>query len=219
MTRKQFWASIVVWSVLLHGTVRALEWKTKVFEVTTAPFQSIVDAAFEFRNTSHQTVAILAVDSTCDCVIATRERDYYGPGETGRINTRFTIGDRVGLYERAISVQTDDDPAHPVRLILRVTVPELIDIAPRLIYWHTGEAVAEKTLDVNVSSAVTLSLDGVQSMTQSFAVRLETIAPGRNYRLHITPHSTAQPASDALRIHGTARDGRAVVFSAYAYVK
>lgn len=197
----------------------ALEWKSKVFEATTAPFQSTVEAVFEFKNRTGRPVTILAVETTCDCVAATGEHQTYQPGETGRIQATFTVGDRVGLYERSISVKADDDPQAPVRLLLRVNVPDLIDITPRMAYWRTGEAAEEKILEIKINGPIDLHLDGVYSITQTFDARLENIVAGKHYRLRLKPRSTTQPASDALRIHGATTDGRALVFSAYAYVK
>lgn len=196
----------------------ALEWKVQTLTFTTAPFQSTQDATFEFTNTSRQPVTILEVESNCDCLDASADRQVYAPGATGVIKTSFTVGDRLGLYERRIKVVTDESP-EPVRLLVRIEVPELVTLTPRSVAWQLNEPATEKAIDLEVSAGVKINFTRVQPTSGDFAARLETIAAGRRYRVYLKPPTTGQPANAAFRLFGQAISGQDVIVSAYGNVR
>lgn len=196
----------------------ALEWKNPTLEFTATPFQSSLPAAFQYTNTGAKPVRILAVESNCDCLDAMADRAVVAPGESGAIRTTFTIGDRLGLYERMIKVTTDDSPK-PVRLLLRVEVPELAALAPPSVAWNINEPAAEKTVDLTVAPGLLIDFTAVQPTNGDFVARLETVEPGRIYRIHLKPANTTQPANSAFRLRGRASSGQEVVVSAYGNVR
>lgn len=196
----------------------ALEWKSRTLSFTTAPFQATQEAVFMFTNTGSKPVRILDVGSNCDCLAAAADRQVYAPGENGVINSNFTVGDRLGLYERRIRIVTDENP-EPVHLLVRIEVPELVTLAPRSVAWTLNEAVAEKTVELEVIPGVRVEFTRVQPTSRDFAARLEIIEAGRSYRVHLKPPSTAQPANAAFRIFGRAATGQDIVVSAYGNVR
>jgi hypothetical protein len=197
---------------------RALDWKTQTLEFTTAPFQITQAAEFRFTNTGSRPVTILTVESNCDCLDAAADRPVYAPGESGVIKSIFTVGDRLGLYERRIKVVTDETP-EPVRLLVRIEVPELVTLTPRSVTWELNEAAAEKVVDLAVIPCVHVTFSRVQPTSGDFAARLETIEPGRRYRVYLQPPATTQPANAAIRIFGRAVSGQDVIVSAYGNVR
>lgn len=202
----------------LAGPGAALEWKTQTLAFTAAPFQTTQEAIFEFTNTSAKPVRISEVESNCDCLDAAADGHIYPPGASGVIKTTFTIGDRLGLYERRIKVLTDES-AEPVRLLVRIEVPELVILTPRSVAWKLHEAAAEKTVELEVTPGVQIEFDRVLPTSGNFGARLETIEAGRRYRVLLKPPTTAQPANAAFRIFGKASSGREVVVSAYGNVR
>lgn len=196
----------------------ALEWKKQTLTFATAPFQATQEATFEFTNTGTKPVTILDVESNCDCLDAAADKRVYAPGATGVIRTNFTVGDRLGLYERRIKVLTDESP-EPVRLLVRIEVPELVTLAPHSVAWKLNEDAAEKTVELTVIPAVKINFTQVLPTSGDFAARLETIEAGRRYRVHLKPPATAQPANAAFRIFGRAESGQDVIVSAYGNVR
>jgi hypothetical protein len=196
----------------------ALEWKTQTLTFTTAPFQVTQEAVFPFTNTGTKPVRILDVESNCDCLNAAADRPVYAPGESGVIKTNFTVGDRLGLYERRIKIVTDESP-EPVRLLVRIEVPELVTLTPRSVAWQLNEAAAEKAVELAVIPGVKIEFTRVQPTSGDFDARLETIEAGRRYRVHLRPPATAQPANAAFRIFGRAASGQDIVVSAYGNVR
>lgn len=196
----------------------ALEWKAQTLTFTTAPFQTTQEATFVFTNTGAKPVKILEVESNCDCLDAAADRQIYPPGATGSIKTTFTIGDRLGLYERRIKVVTDESP-EPVRLLVRIEVPEIVALTPRSVAWKLNEAPIEKSVEVEVIPGVKINFTRVLPTSGDFAARLETIEAGRRYRVHLKPPATAQPANAAFRVFGQAPSGQEIVVSAYGNVR
>jgi len=201
-------------SVLL----RALDWQTTTAALELKPFQGKAELEFAFVNRSDRPVRIVDLRTSCDCLVATADRDVYPPGTAGRLRAEFTVGDRFGLYERTVTVVTDE-PGEPTKLAVRLNMPPLATLTPRTVEWAAGAAGTERSVDIVIAPALHIDLHEVVSTTEAFAVRLETLETGRHYRLHVAPKSTAQPAGTAIRIRGREQGGRDVLVSAYANVR
>jgi hypothetical protein len=195
-----------------------LEWKAQTLTFTTTPFQTTQEAIFEFTNTGAKPVTILEVESNCDCLDAAADRQIYAPGESGVIKANFTVGDRLGLYERRIKVATDENP-EPVRLLVRIEVPELVMLTPRSVAWKLHEPLVEKSVEIEMIPGVKINFTRVQPTSGDFAARLETIEAGRRYRVYLKPPATTQPANAAFRIFGRAESGQDIIVSAYGNVR
>jgi hypothetical protein len=196
----------------------ALEWKAESVTVNTLPFQVTQDVVFEFTNHSAKPVRLIDLQTNCDCLDAKADREIYAPGAAGTIRASFTIGDREGLYERTITVVTDET-APAVRLLVRIEVPALTQLAPRSVSWAVNSAPDEKTVELTAAAGLAINFTEAQPTNDAFAVRLETVVSGRHYRLHLRPRDTATPASAAIRVFGRDRGGHEVVASAYANVE
>jgi hypothetical protein len=161
---------------------------------------------------------VLDVRTNCDCLSAGASRKIYAPGSNGTIEARFAIGDRVGRYERIITLVTDESPV-PVRLTVQIEVPEVATVAPRSLAWQIGETAAEKTAELTSTPGLDIAFTEAKATSDAFAVSLETVAAGTHYRLHLKPRGTAQPGSAAIRVFGREKSGHDVVVSAYASVR
>lgn len=195
----------------------ALEWVSHSFTGTTAPLQTTLDVAFAFRNTGDKPVTIRSVQTNCDCLAAATDKTTYQPGEAGLITARFTVGDRYGLYQRAVTVVTDDGPPQKLSVAIEVAEPALV--TPRQLEWSLGAASSEQTVDVRVADGVRIDFTETFATNDAFAVRFETVEPARLYRMHIAPKRTDVVANAALRLKGTAANGAEIVVSAYANVR
>lgn len=206
--------------VLLLGALAlrsaGLEWKATTLSVTTVPFQATQDVVFQFKNTGPQPVALMDVQTNCDCLDARADQNIYPPGVSGTIKARFTIGDRSGLYERLITVVTDEPP-NTARLVVRIEVPEIATIVPRNVEWKVNEPAAEKFVDVTPAPGLAIKFADAQGTNGAFTARLE--AHGNGCRVYLKPRSTAEPASAAVRIFGKEKGGHDVVVSAYATIQ
>lgn len=196
----------------------ALEWKTTHLTLKTAPLQKATEISFEFTNPGDKPVTITNVETSCDCLEATPSAKLIAPGATGRINARFTVGDRFGTYRRTIVVSTDEGQA-PVALTVELDVPEVATLTPRSLEWKVGAPAAEQTVDIVVTEGLTLLLTTVQGTNEAFTTRLETLEAGRRYRLQVAPKSTATPTNAAFRLHARTPAGQSLILSAYGNVR
>ncbi len=197
---------------------RALEWKSQIISARTEPFQSAHSVVFEFRNNSLKPVTITEVETSCGCLEANADRKTYAPGASGKIDARMAIGDRFGDYERFIYVHTDES-AEPVRLAVRLDVPEVATATPRSLAWKVHAAADEKSVDVEPAAGLEVEFTEAEPTSEEFSVRLETVQAGHRYRVVVKPASTAQPANAAIRIYGHDKNGHAVLVSAYVNIQ
>lgn len=191
-----------------------LEWWSHHFAGTLEPLQPTVEVAFGFRNPSSRTVTIRRVDTNCDCLTAITDRADYPPGATGVLTARFTVGERTGPYTRTITVATDE-PGPPQRLTLEFEVPAAAKVEPARLEWAAGAEPRELTADVRPVAGLEIYLDAAVPGATAFAARLETVEPGRHYRLHVRPVGRG-PASASIRLTGRTRGGAPVACSAFA---
>lgn len=196
----------------------ALTWASTEFAGATKPLQRTLDVAFAFKNTGAKAVAIRDVQVNCDCMTASADKQIYQPGEAGVISARFAVGDRVGTYQRSVTVVTDDS-APPQRLNVQIDVPELAAVTPRVLEWSHGASVEEKSVEVTVEQSIQITFAEIFVSADSFRARIETLEPGRRYRMWVKPVSTAEAASAAIRLKGKAGTGEDIVISAYANVR
>ena len=196
----------------------ALEWPTKSFHGQTLPLQKTLTVAFAFKNTGRAPVSIRDLQTNCDCLEAGADKIVYQPGEAGVITATFTVGERYGTYDRAVTLVTDD-AASPHRLSVRIDVPDPATFSPRTLEWKIGADAREHATDLVVADGVSLDFAEVMASNQSFRARLETLERGRRYRVHVTPASTAEIANAAVRVKAKLPDGEEVVVSTYANVR
>lgn len=204
--------------LLATASAHALEWRTQHLALKIAPLQKTAEAFFEFTNSGSRPVTITGVDSSCDCLDATASAKVVAPGATGRINAKFTVGDRYGIYRRTIIVSTDEG-GQPAALTVELDVPEAATLSPRSLEWKLGAEAAEQTVEIDVTEGIMLEISEVKGTSDTFVTHLETIESGRRYRLHVTPQSTKAASSAAFRIYAKSGNGQNLVLSAYGNVR
>lgn len=207
-------------AALLFGGIQghALTWDRQQQQVNLPPLALEAEVQYQYRNDSKVVVTILHVETNCECLGAMPSRKRLAPGETGTLSARFTVGDRIGLYERHILVLTSES-ATPTRLTARFEVPELATITPRTIEWALGAEAQEKPVKIVLSPGLEFEPTEIGYSSAGFRARLETVGTGREFRLWIKPDDTAGAASAAVRVIGREKSGRAIVLTAYASVR
>lgn len=171
----------------------SLQWKQKTVELTVDARQEKIETTFSFQNTGAKRVTIQAAKPDCDCTVAELANKIFEPGERGELKVVFNLGGRVGFQEKLIAVTTDDAPDAPAMLTLRVNIPELVDLTPRLLVWAVGEEAKEKAVDILLATAPGMSVAEIRIGAPGIETRLETIRADRQYRLFVKPTSTAAP--------------------------
>lgn len=202
------------WLILLSSVAglvpligaEALQWDQRVIE-TTAARHAVVKVAFRFTNTRARPVTIASVTPNCDCTTAELKKQTFSPGEQGQIDVVFDVADSTGPQYKTITVTTAENPDGLVELLLKVKIPGLIEIAPRLLTWEVGEAATEKSVDISLAAEPLMAVTGAKSKDPEMEIRLETIVPDREYRLFVKPVSTARPRRSTFIITTVAAGG------------
>ena len=182
----------VTFSIASLLGAESLRWDQREIEQTAAQ-RDIVKVAFRFTNVSADPVTIQSVIPSCDCTTAELKKNTFASGERGQIDIVFDVADSMGPQYKTITVTTAENPHDPIELLLKVKIPGLIDITPRLLTWQVGDATTEKPVDISLASQPAIIVTSAKSKDPEMETRLETIVPNRQYRLFVKPVSTARP--------------------------
>jgi hypothetical protein len=166
--------------------------------------QTEVRAEIPFRVEGGETLRVTSIKTGCDCTTGEADAASYAPGARGKIKLVFTVGERVGLQRKTITIKTSDGREQAV--FFQTTVPVILQIAPAFVLWRKGEAAVAKQVRAKVvlrEKAVRV-LGAKVTPAGAFAVEIqpqantgETRGPGspREYEIKLTPQSTSAPVT------------------------
>lgn len=216
-----FWPKLLALVLLFPALgFSALKWDSQRIEVKTQPGDKIATGIFHFVNSGSAPVTIASVQPGCGCTTAEIAKKTYAPQEAGEIKAILTIGDRVGLQEKIVSVTTQDDPFAPTQLMLSVTIPELLTYSPRLLLWPKTEPLTEKSVILtNTSPQKILSIEAAPGAPTTATARIEIIEPGAKYRIYIKPNAVTQETYLPIIFVAKFADSSTLKFQIHALVK
>jgi len=181
-------------SILVCATVpcaaTGLTWENATVEKTAVEGAPSIDAVFRFKNSSSEPVRVLSLETSCGCTTASLEKMDYAPGEHGELKVTLNLLGRSGVQEKTILVSTSGAPVSRTLLTLRVKIPALFDITPRLLWWVEGEQAKEKESVISTNRGDGTKVVLLQPMDPNVHLRLEKAADGTSYVLGVTPAST-----------------------------
>jgi len=172
---------------------------------------------FKYQNKGDKPVAIKNVSTSCGCTAASAKQSAE-PGEKGEVTATFTMGDRIGTQQKAITVATDD-PAHPTTtLTLKVVIPQVLDIQPALVYWQAGDATKPKTIVAKAGKDVSIKSLNVSSSNPDFVTKVEPGSAAGEFRIKVEPRQTKNAAAATLTIKPDLPQGKSKILYATASV-
>ncbi len=194
--------NIIPLSVLLSATARAeLKWEQTTLELRPAIGDKEAVVHFKYQNAGDTPVHIKSVHTSCGCTVAKLQKDDVAPGEKGEITVTFNIGDRTGIQQKTVMVETDD-PAHPAAVVtLMVFLPETLEIKPTFVYWEGGEAPKAKTVVARASKDFPVKQLKVTSSSPDFLTKVEPGSAPGEFKIEIEPKQTMHATSATLTIH------------------
>jgi len=196
----------------------ALEWKTTTLSIKAVPLQRTAETTFEFTNSGDRPVTITSIDTSCDCTEATPSAKTFAPGASGTLKAHFNLTGAAGTLRRLITVSTDEGQS-ATALTVELEVPEAARLTPRSVEWKLGTATSEAAVEIEVATGIELTIHAIKPTNEAFTHRLETIEPGRHFRLHLAPKDATKPTNAAFRLYAKTATGEELVFSAYANVR
>jgi hypothetical protein len=178
--------------IYLPSTVFSqLEWESHSIELRPTVDEPSVTVKFKFKNTGKYPVKIESIHSSCGCTTANTALKVYQPGESGDVEAQFNIGQRTGVQEKTISVDTDDPKESKVLLALKVFIPDLYDLKPSFISWKVGDKSLPKTVHLKLLQKNKVKIESVLPSHEVLAVELKPVQEGSEYDIVITPRDTS----------------------------
>ena len=102
--------------------------------------------------------------------------------------------------------------------MLKVVIPQVLELQPALVYWQPGEAAKPKTIVAKAGKDISIKKLDVSSSTPDFVAKVEPGPAAGEFRINIEPKQTKQPAAATLTIKPELPNGKPKVFYATARV-
>jgi len=196
-----------------------ITWENRQIDVRPEIQDTNAVVVFKFSNVGRQPLTIGSVKAACSCTAISEKKKIYAPGESGEIEIRYQIGNRVGLQQANVVVESDD-PAQPVsQLTLRVFIPELVRISPSVVEWNLGDPPGSKRVTIQVVHNEPIHIIGVNSSNDQIFGTLHTVTAGREYTLTMTPDNMREQAKATFRLESDYPKSKPHIFYVYAVIK
>lgn len=169
-------------------------------EVKPRPEDEQIETVFTFTNGSDKPVTVTNLESTCSCLEASLDKGTYAPGEKGTGKAVFKVSSFVGRHEKTLHLQLDD-PAQPEQVVNFVLdVPVVVSIEPNLLEWVVGGEPTPKEMTLKMLGVEPMHVTKVTATRENVRYELKEISPGREYRLIVTPTTTADITVGAFKV-------------------
>jgi hypothetical protein len=192
-----FSRSAAVWHCLLALTPplhAEIKFKTTRVMLQPRPEQQEVEAVFAFTNASETPLQVLAAISGCTCLKTDFTSGAIPAGGKGKVTGIFKTSNQPGVVEKTIQVRVDENGKQRIiPLTVGVEVAQLVRIEPRTLAWTAGGEAKEQTFTVSMNWEKPILLREVTSSQPGFEIRIETLAAGSEYRVHVKPADTGKP--------------------------
>lgn len=158
-----------------------------------------IASIFSAKNKEEKTswVTISKIHVSCDCTTAGAKDNKltYAPGESGVISAVMKTGNFSGTVDKDMTVHANGSA---YKLVIRAQIPDIIRMEPRKLEWARGEAAVPKTIKITISKELPVNLTTVDLTGDAFDYEPVTVKKGREYKIIVTPKSTARPAFNTI---------------------
>jgi hypothetical protein len=185
----------------LSLTARAeLVWEKTELDLHPETGAATAVGVFKYQNKGDKPIHFTAVRPSCGCTTAAMKRNDVPPGEKGEITATFTIGDRIGVQEKSITVETDDPDKPSTVLHLKATIAQFLELQPVFVSWQTGEAPKPKIILARAGKGVTIKNIEVTSSNADFTTKVEPGSGAGEFKINVQPRETAKPLNATLTV-------------------
>jgi hypothetical protein len=208
---------LAVCSFCLSLSARAeLVWEKTELDLHPEMGAATAVGVFKYQNKGDKPVHFKAVRPSCGCTTAAMKRNDVPPGEKGEITATFTIGDRVGVQEKSITVETDDPEKPQTILLLKATIAQFLELQPVFVSWQTGEAPKPKIILARAGKGVTIKNIEVTSSNADFTTKVEPGSGAGEFKINVQPRETTKPLNANLIVtpDGAAGPGKVCIATA-----
>ena len=215
--------AIGVWLALVASLHAGLEFEELSKELSAAADAATVTTDFKFTNKTDKMVTITKSDPGCSCVsVQVSEGKFrYAPGESGTIRANFDMANFSGSVDKAILLWLDNDPAEKPSTVLKlkINIPVLVALEPKTLKWELGAKPEAQKIMINMAEGQKIHVKSVESSSEAFIYKLNTIEDGRRYELMVTPKVTDSQALGVFRVETDCAIQKHRVQQAFAVVR
>jgi hypothetical protein len=195
-----------------------LAWEKTELELNPPPGADSAVATFKYENKGTKPIHINAVRTSCGCTTAALAKNDVAPGEKGEIVATLKTGDRTGLQQKTVTVETDDPKQPQTVLTLKAMIAQILDLQPVFVSWQANEDPKPKTILAKAGKGVTIKSLEVTSSAPEFTTKVEPGSAAGEFRIVVQPKDTGHQATANLTIKPDSSAGAGKVFNASARV-
>ncbi len=177
-----------------------LTWEKKEIDLNPKAGDAEAVAHFKYENKTDKPINIKNVRTSCGCTAAALKKNDVAPGESGEVTATFKIGNRTGVQQKTVTVETDSAEEPITNLILKATIAESVQIQPTFVFWENGEAPTPKKIVVSAGKDVTLTNVDVTSSSPEFQTKVDKGDKAGEFVITVTPTDTKKMVSATLSI-------------------
>ncbi len=177
-----------------------LTWEKTEIELHPKPGDAEAVAQFKYENKTDKPINIKNVRSSCGCTVASLKKNDVAPGEKGEVTATFKIGNRTGVQQKTVTVETDDSAQPVMNLLLKAVIPDVLQIQPAFVFWENGEDPKPKKITVTAGKDVTVTKLDVSSSSPEFTTKVDKGSKPGEFVITVTPKNTATMVSATLTI-------------------
>jgi len=176
-----------------------LAWEKTELDLNPAAGADAVVANFKYENKGTTPINIKAVRTSCGCTTAALAKNTVAPGEKGEIVATMKIGDRTGMQQKTVTVETDDPKAPSTILTFKAMIAQILDLQPGFVFWTSNEKPEPKTIVAKPGKGVAIKSLEVTSSTPDFVTKVEP-QPNGEFKINVTPKDTAHQSTATLTV-------------------
>ncbi len=173
---------------------------TPVTRVVKAdPGDKQIEVTFSVKNAGSDPVAITGLESGCECLSVSIDRDPIPAGEEATITGVFNIEQLRGTSEKNISVLAGKW-SRPFFLTTRIEIDPIYVIEDSMTTWSIGGEPETKLVTFRVLREAPVHVLSAESKRKEVRCELVAVEKGRLYHLKLTPESTGSSLLGIVRI-------------------
>ena len=195
-----------------------LAWEKTELELNPPPGADSAVATFKYENKGAKPINIKSVRTSCGCTTAALKKNDVAPGEKGEIVATLKVGDRTGLQQKTVTVDTDDPQQPSTVLTLKANIAQILDLQPVFVSWQANEDPKPKTILAKAGKGVTIKSLEVTSSAPEFTTKVEPGSTAGEFRIIVQPRDTGHQATANLTIKPDSPTAAGKVFNASARV-
>lgn len=176
-----------------------LTWEKTEVELHPGPADKQAIGTFRFENKTDKPIRIQSVHTSCGCTTAGKPKDVVAPGEKSEITATFNIGDRTGVQQKQITIQTDDPKQPTTILTLKAVIASPLELQPTFVFWQQGEEAKPKTIVAKTTKEIPIKHIDVTSSSPEFQTNVET-APNGEFHIVVKPKDTTRTVAATLTV-------------------